>query len=196
MLNLKLDAAAQGRLLQYLVLIEKWNRVHNLTAVRDVNDMLTHHLLDSLAVLPYLGAETSLLDVGSGAGLPGIPLAIAEPKLALTLLDSSQKRISFMTQCKTELKLANVSVVHQRVEDYRPAQGFDVVISRAFSELSEFVSLASRHVKSGGRLLAMKGRYPDEEIASLPKANFTTKVVALTIPELNARRHLVEIVVP
>ena len=195
MLNLKLDAAAQGRLLQYLVLIEKWNRVHNLTAVRDVNDMLSHHLLDSLAVLPYLGAETSLLDVGSGAGLPGIPLAIAGPTLAVTLLDSSQKRLAFLTQCKAELKLENVSTVHQRVEDYHPAQGFDVIISRAFADLSEFVAKVSRHSKQGGRLLAMKGRYPEQEIAKLVYPNRVTKVIELIIPELNAQRHLVEIAV-
>ncbi len=194
-LSIKLDAVTQARLLQYLALIEKWNRVHNLTAVRDVNHMLSHHLMDSLAVLPHLERATSLLDVGSGAGLPGIPLAIAEPRLAVTLLDSSQKRVSFLNQCKAELKLENVNVIHQRVEDYQPGQGFDVVISRAFADMSAFVALSRRHGKPGGRLLAMKGRYPDEEIAKLSDADRVTKVVELTIPELNAHRHLVEIAV-
>ncbi len=192
-LRIVVPESSQLKLIQYLELIEKWNKVHNLTAIRGLEPMLAHHLLDSLAVLPHLGAVRSLLDVGSGAGLPGIPLAIVRPELAVTLVDSSHKRQAFQLQCKAELGLGNVAAVHSRVEDYRNELGFEAVISRAFSDLGEFVG-AARHVCApGGRLLAMKGLYPHDEIAKLPDGATVSQVSELKIPGLSASRHLVEV---
>lgn len=192
-LKIEMQETAQAKQIKYLALIEKWNKVHNLTAIRDPEQMLAHHLLDSLAVLPHLGAGKTLLDVGSGAGLPGIPLAIANSDLAVTLVDSSHKRQAFQLQCKADLGLTNITPIHSRVEDFRPDVGFDVVISRAFSELSDFVN-ASRHLcAKTGRLLAMKGLHPFEEIAKLPSWAKLIAVTPLRIPRLEAARHLLEI---
>ena len=184
-----LDARQEMRLLEYLALIVKWNRIYNLTAIHEPERMLTHHLLDSLAILPMLGAGP-LLDVGSGAGLPGIPLAIARPELYVTLLDSSQKRCGFMQQAVIELKLDNVSVVNARAEDYRPVEHFPQIVSRAFSDLSEFVKVTRHLLAEGGEWLAMKGLYPDEEIAQLKGAR-VRRHSSLDIPGLGASRHLV-----
>ena len=192
-LRIVVRESSQIKLIQYLELIEKWNKVHNLTAIRGLEPMLAHHLLDSLAVLPHLGTARSLLDVGSGAGLPGIPLAIVQPELVVTLLDSSHKRQAFQLQCKAELGLGNITAVHSRVEDYRNELGFEAVISRAFSDLGEFVG-AARHVCApGGRLLAMKGLYPHDEIAKLPEGATVCQVSELKIPGLSASRHLIEV---
>ena len=192
-LRIVVSEPSQVRLIQYLELIEKWNKVHNLTAIRGLEQMLVHHLLDSLAVLPHLGSARSLLDVGSGAGLPGIPLAMVQPELAVTLLDSSHKRQAFQLQCKAELGLDNATAVHSRVEDYRNEPGFDVVVSRAFSDLGEFVSAARHLCSPGGRLLAMKGLFPHDEIAKLPEGATVSQVRELKIPGLNASRHLIEV---
>ena len=191
-LGLTLPAGAQERLLAYLGLLQKWNRVYNLTAVRDTHRMVSQHLLDCLAVVPQVTAET-LLDVGSGAGLPGIPLALALPEARMTLLDSNHKKAAFLTQAVTELKLGNTVVVRERVETWKPPRGFAVVISRAFSDLAEFVSLAGRHVAAEGRLVAMKGVHPYEEIAQLPQGWQVLQVIPLQIPGLRAQRHLVTI---
>jgi 16S rRNA (guanine527-N7)-methyltransferase len=192
-LGIAMPAKAQAAQLRYLALIEKWNKVHNLTAIRDPEQMLAHHLLDSLAVLSHLGGAKSLVDVGSGAGLPGIPLAIAKPELAVTLVDSSHKRQSFQQQCRAELGLSNVTPIHSRIEDFQASAGFDVVISRAFSELSDFVILARHLCAKGGRLFAMKGLHPYEEIAKLPHWARVIAVKPLIVPRLNAARHLLEI---
>lgn len=192
-LDIAIPKIDRERLIQYLALIEKWNKIHNLTAIREPQQMLTHHILDSLAVLPYLGDAHSLVDVGSGAGLPGIPIAVARPDIAVTLLDSSHKRVAFQQQCKAELGLTNVAAIHTRVEDYAHGPGFDVVISRAFSDLGEFVQAARHLCAKQGRLLAMKGLYPHEEIAKLPAGARLTQVAALRISGLTANRHLVEI---
>jgi len=183
--------AQRARMAAHLQLIEKWNRVHNLTAVRETAQMVVLHLLDSLAVLAHLGQARSMLDVGSGPGFPGIPIALALPDLAVTLLDSSHKKCSFLEQAKTELGLANVSVVCERVEQWRPAGRFDAVVSRAFAELSDFVGQAQHLVAPGGRLLAMKGVYPFEEIARVPASHRVAQVVELKVPTLDAKRHLV-----
>jgi len=190
-MGLDLPAEAPLRFTAYLELIAKWNRVHNLTAVREPGQMVVLHLLDSLSVLPHLGSAATLLDVGTGAGLPGIPLAIARPQLAVTLLDASHKKASFLQQAKTELGLANVAVACERVESWRPAAPFDIVVSRAFAELSEFVAQAGHLVAPGGTMLAMKGVHPFEEIAKVPASHRVEDVVELTVPSLEAKRHLV-----
>jgi 16S rRNA (guanine527-N7)-methyltransferase len=142
-------------------------------------------------VVPHVRHAKTLLDVGSGAGLPGIPLAIARPDLAVTLLDSSEKKAAFLRQSKAELGLANVEVVCERVEDWRPAGLFDVVVSRAFAEIAEFVAQSQHLVAPGGTLLAMKGVYPFEEIAKVPATHRVENVVELKVPKLDAKRHLV-----
>ena len=188
-LGIALPAPAQQRLLDYLALLAKWNRIYNLTAVRETSRMVSQHLLDCLAVVPHVKADT-LLDVGSGAGLPGIPLAVALPRAHVTLLESSHKKNAFLQQAKLELKLDNVAVACERVETWRPGRTFEVVISRAFSDLAEFVNLAGRHAAPGGRLAAMKGIYPHEELAQLPSGWTLASAVPLAVPGLRARRHL------
>jgi 16S rRNA (guanine527-N7)-methyltransferase len=188
-LDLALPAPAQQRLLDYLALLAKWNRIYNLTAVRETSRMVSQHLLDCLAVVPHVKADT-FLDVGSGAGLPGIPLAVALPRAHVTLLESSHKKSAFLQQVKLELKLDNVAVVCERVETWRPGRTFEVVISRAFSDLAEFVNLAGRHAAPAGKLAAMKGIYPHEELAQLPSGWTLASAVPLTVPGLRARRHL------
>jgi len=176
------------KLLDYLALLVKWNKVHNLTAVRDQDEMVTLHLLDSLAVLPHLSC-TSLLDVGSGAGLPGIPLAIVRPDLRITVLDSSHKKTTFQRQAKVELGIGNLEVVCSRVEEYKPASKFDCIVSRAFSDIAEFMRLTTHLLADGGHWLAMKGVYPYEELAQVSSATY--EVVPLEVPGLQAQRHLV-----
>ncbi|HEU5283400.1 MAG TPA: 16S rRNA (guanine(527)-N(7))-methyltransferase RsmG [Burkholderiales bacterium] len=189
-LGIELPPRAQERLLQYLALLQKWNRVYNLTAVREPGRMVSQHLLDCLAVAPHVAAAT-LLDVGSGAGLPGIPLALALPALRVTLLDSNHKKAAFLRQTVREIALDNAEVVCDRVEHFQPPGGFEVVISRALSDLGEFVALAGRHVAAGGRLVAMKGLYPHEELAQLRQGWQLQQVVPLTIPGVRPQRHLV-----
>ncbi len=186
-----LDPAAAARARDYLVLLEKWNRVYNLTAIRDSSQWVSHHLLDCLAVVPHLPAG-ALVDVGSGAGLPGIPIALANPMRPVTLLESNQKKCAFLRQVVGQLGLANVTTVPSRVEAYRPTALFDGVISRAFSDLPEFLASAGHLCAPGGRLLAMKGVYPDEELSQLP-AGVVERVLRLEVPGLRAERHLVTI---
>lgn len=189
-LGLVLPERAEDRLLAYLALLDKWNRVYNLTAVRDAGRMVSHHLLDSLAAVPFF-ERGRVLDVGSGGGLPGIPLAIARPHLQLTLIDSVAKKTAFLLQAKTELGLDNLSVVTGRVEDYRPETGFDLITSRAFSDLNEFVSRTRQLLAPGGRWLPMKGLMPHEEIATLPDWAKVSAHHALLVPGLEASRHLI-----
>lgn len=189
-LGLALPEGAEAKLLAYLALLDKWNRVYNLTAVRDVERMVSHHLLDSLAAVPFFQGE-SVLDVGSGGGLPGIPLAIARPQLHVTLIDSIAKKTAFLLQAKAELGLANLNVVTGRVEDYRPESCFDIITSRAFSDLKEFVTLTRHLLKPAGRWLAMKGLMPHEEIVSLPDWAKVSADHALVVPGLAASRHLI-----
>ena len=189
-LGLALPDGAEARLLAYLALLDKWNRVYNLTAVRDAGRMVSHHLLDSLATVPHFRGGT-VLDVGSGGGLPGIPLAIARPDLRVTLIDSIAKKTAFLLQAKAELGLANLSVVTSRVEDYRPEAGFDVITSRAFSDLKEFVVLTRHLLAPGGHWVAMKGLYPNEEIAGLPADVRVSADHSLVVPGLEASRHLI-----
>jgi len=189
-LGLDLPPEAQQKLLAYLALLHRWNATYNLTAVREPANMLTHHLLDALAVVPHLSGST-WVDVGSGAGLPGLPLAIACPDRAVALIDSSHKKAAFLRQAVIELGLGNVDIACGRVEDWRPGRAFDVVISRALSTLADFVALAGRLCARGGVLAAMKGVYPHEEIAQLPASWRPDRVVPLAVPGLTAQRHLV-----
>jgi len=189
-LGIDVDAQTQARLLQYLTLLHKWNRVHNLTAVREPKKMVTQHILDCLAVLPYVEGKR-LVDVGSGGGLPGIPLAMARPQLDVTLLDSNHKKTVFLQQAVIDLQLTNVNVVCARVEDFKPQQPFDLVISRAFSDLGEFARLTRHLCAPGAALLAMKGLHPYEEIAQLPADVSVQQTLSLEVPGLGATRHLV-----
>lgn len=189
-LGLILPEGSETKLLAYLALLDKWNRVYNLTAVREPERMVSHHLLDSLAVLPFFECG-SVLDVGSGGGLPGIPLAIVRPELPVTLIDSVAKKTAFLLQAKAELGLNNLNVISGRVEDFRPDAGFDVVVSRAFSDLREFVTLTRHLLRPGGRWFAMKGLIPYEEIALLPDWAKVSANHALVVPGLEASRHLI-----
>jgi 16S rRNA (guanine527-N7)-methyltransferase len=188
--GLTLPSATRARLLDYLALLQKWNKVYNLTGVRDAPRMVTHHLLDALALAPHVSAAT-ILDVGSGAGLPGIPLALALPGAQVTLLDSSEKKAAFLRQATIELGIANAEVVCERAERWRPARRFELVISRAFSEIPQYVASAGHLVAAGGELAAMKGRFPEAELNQIPRTFRVRRVVALAVPRLRAERHLV-----
>jgi len=190
LVGLELPDSARDALLAYVDLLHRWNKTYNLTAVRNPADMVSRHVLDSLSVLPWLRGET-LLDAGTGAGLPGVPLAIVRPDLQVTLLDSAGKKIRFLRQVQRELGIANLFPVQARLEDYSPPAGFAMIISRAFAELTGFVA-ASRHLmQPDTRLLAMKGRRPDEEIARLPAWIRVEAVQELFPPGLHEQRHLV-----
>jgi 16S rRNA (guanine527-N7)-methyltransferase len=192
-LGLELDAAVHAQLLAYLALLDKWNRTYNLTAIRDSLRMVSHHLLDSLAVLPRLPqrAPLRLLDIGSGAGLPGIPLAMARPEWSVTLLDSNQKKCAFLRQAAAELFLHNVEVVSSRAETFAPAQGFDVVIARALTDLRRLAETSGHLLAPGGWLVAMKGAYPADELARIPAPIQVVETAKLTVPGIEGDRHLV-----
>ena len=192
-MGMELSPEVADKLAGHVMLVEKWNRVHNLTAVRDVDQMVSLHVLDSLSLRPHLGESASVLDVGTGAGFPGMVLAIVDPQRAVTLLDASHKKCSFLEQAKADLGLANVTVACERVQDWRPAQPFDAIVSRAFAELHDFVSQAGHLLAPGGRMLAMKGVYPYEEIGRVPATHRVARVEELHVPSLDAKRHVVEI---
>jgi 16S rRNA (guanine527-N7)-methyltransferase len=177
---------------QYLDLLQEWSKVFNLTAITDREEMITLHLRDSLSVLPYITGKR-LIDVGTGAGLPGMVLAIANPALEVTLLDSAGKKTRFLQQAKAALKLTQVTVVNSRVEDYHPDALFDQVISRAFSSLTKFVECTAHLCKPTGQFLAMKGQLPEEEIQALPKEFTVSAIHRLHVPGLEAERHLITI---
>lgn len=189
-LGIPLDPDRQRLLLQYLVLLDKWNKVYNLTAIRDMTRMVEAHLLDSLSAVPLLAGKT-ILDVGSGAGLPGIPMAVAKPAWKVTLLDSNHKKAAFMKQAVAELALKNVDVVCERVETWSAPDKYEVIVSRAFSDLAEFVSLVGRLLAPGGVIAAMKGLFPFEELERLPAGFRAKEVRALRVPGLGAERHVV-----
>jgi len=174
-------------LMNYLRLLDKWNRAYNLTAIRDLPSMISKHVLDSLAIAPWIKPieGTRLLDVGSGAGLPGIPLAIAHPELQVTLLDSNGKKIRFLQEAKRILKLDNIEIKQTRVESYHPNQGFDTVTSRAFSDLSQMISWTKHLLTDTGKWLAMKGRYPETELRTI---NFSYQVKTYTVSGLEGER--------
>jgi 16S rRNA (guanine527-N7)-methyltransferase len=192
-LALALPSGARPQLAAFVALLAKWNRTYNLTAIREPARMVTHHVLDSLAVLTALALAPGarLLDLGCGAGLPGLPLAVARPDVAVTLLDSSGKKIAFVQQAIGELGLANATAVTSRVETYVAPAPFDVVISRAFANLAAFVAAARRQLVPGGALVAMKGRLPGPELAALPSGVRVVATPALTVPGVEGERHLV-----
>lgn len=179
-------------LVDYLALLHRWNRAYNLSAVRDPEAMVEVHVLDSLSLLPYLESP-SLLDVGSGAGLPGIPLALSRPDLRVTLLDSNGKKTRFLNQARLELGIGNLDVVHARVQDYSPAQGVSTVVSRAYARLDTFAGQVAPLLAPGGVILAMKARFDESaETAELPDG-YDPEVLPLTVPGLDARRTLVRV---
>ena len=188
-LNISVTLEAQQRLLKYVELLNKWNKVYNLTAIRDPAQMVSNHLLDSIAVVPYLW-PSRWLDVGCGAGLPGIVLAIIRPEWSFTLVDSNNKKTSFVQQACIELALKNVEVKCERIEAWHNIEKFDGIISRAFAEAGEFVTVTRHLLKSGGRWAAMKGA-PEQELTRLPAGVEVEQVVSLQIPKLEAARSLV-----
>ena len=189
-LGLKLSPEIQGKLLAYLELLQKWNKVYNLTAIRQPEQMVSHHLLDSLAVLPHLW-DGRWLDVGCGGGIPGLVLAMARPQWEFTLLDSNSKKTGFVQQAAIDLKLDNVAVVCARVENWRTEEKFDGVISRAFTNIADFTSATRHLLAGGGRWAAMKGEPSQEELEKLPADTEIERVIPLEVPELEAARCLV-----
>ncbi|PLW83765.1 16S rRNA (guanine(527)-N(7))-methyltransferase RsmG [Kineobactrum sediminis] len=191
-LDISLEPRQQEQLLTYLQLMQKWNRAYNLTAVREPAAMVTRHLLDSLAVLPYL-PEGRCLDVGTGAGLPGIPLAILFPEREFHLLDSNGKKTRFLFAVKTSLGLANVTIHNTRVEAFTPQALFDVILSRAFASLADMVAGTRHLLAPGGCFLAMKGAYPPDELEAVARECVLKGIYPLAVPGLNEQRHLVEL---
>lgn len=188
-LELQIDGEAQETMLNYLALLVKWNKVYNLTAIRDPQQMVSYHLLDSLAVLPHLDGGR-WLDVGCGAGLPGLVMAIARPNWQFTLLDSNSKKTGFVQQAVIELGLLNVLVRCARAEDFQAAERFDGIISRAFTGLGDFIRITRNLISEQGRWIAMKG-LPEQELAGVPNDCLIERVVTLSVPGLDAARCLV-----
>ena len=190
-LQLDLSAAQVDKLLDYLALLFKWNSVYNLTSVRDPMQMVTHHLLDSLAAVPAFKDAANVLDVGAGGGLPGMVLAIARPDMKVSMIDTVHKKTAFLTQVKAELGLANVTVYTMRVEQLQVKQPFDVITSRAFADLSDFVNWSGHLLAEGGQFIALKGVAPPDERERLPADWKVSHLQPLTVPGLDAERHLV-----
>jgi len=190
-LGIALSAAQQEQLLGYLELLIKWNKAYNLTAVRDPDEMVSRHLLDSLSVVPFVQeAGDNWLDVGSGGGMPGIPLAILFPERRFTLLDSNGKKTRFLTQVKLELKLANLEVIHNRVEAFQPALPFSGIVSRAFSSLDDFANWTRHLGDQQTQWLSMKGVHPDDELQALPADFRLQHSQVLKVPGCQGQRHL------
>jgi 16S rRNA (guanine527-N7)-methyltransferase len=189
-LQLKLNPDQYNQLMSYLDLLIKWNGVYNLTSVRNPVDMVRQHLLDSLSAAFAFQHTKNVLDVGSGGGLPGIVLAIVFPAVKVSLIDTVNKKTAFLRQVKAELGLDNVTVYTGRVEELKVAEPFDVITSRAFSELANFVNWAGHLLAQGGQMIALKGQLPEHEIAVLPSGWAISKVQAISVPGLDAQRHL------
>ncbi|MGR9114743.1 MAG: 16S rRNA (guanine(527)-N(7))-methyltransferase RsmG [Gammaproteobacteria bacterium] len=188
-LGLTIESSRIEQLLDFIGLINKWNKAYNLTAIRNKEEMVRLHLLDSLAILPYIEGQR-IIDIGTGAGLPGIPLAICLPGIEFTLLDSNAKKTRFVQQAVLELKLNNVHIHHGRVEDYRPDTLFDAVLCRAFASLEDIIKLTGHLLGEGGVLLAMKGHVPDAELKRL---SADSSVIPIQVPGTEAKRCLVRL---
>lgn len=190
-LGLAVSPDQEKNIITYLELLGKWGRAYNLTAIREPALMVTHHVLDSLSATPFL-TGTRLLDVGSGAGLPGLPLAIVMPQVSVTLIESRQKRVQFLLHAVARLGLTNVDVVHQRVERYQPSAKFDTLITRAFGSIAEFVDKTEHMCAIHGRIIALKGQYPSAELdAALRQGCMVQTVHVVDVPGLGAQRHIV-----
>jgi 16S rRNA (guanine527-N7)-methyltransferase len=191
-LGLTLSHTAQQKLLAYLNQLHKWNQAYNLSGIKNIDEMLTLHILDSLAMVPYIEGEL-IADVGTGAGLPGMPLAICFPNKKFTLIDSNSKKTRFIFQTANLLGLLNVQVVHNRVEDYDCPQQVDIVTSRAFSSLTDFVTGSQHLLQQQGRFLAMKGQVPQDEITALPAEFSVVAIYPLNIPGAQVNRHVIDV---
>ena len=192
-LNLNCSSLQLEKLLKYLELLQRWNKAFNLTAIRDPLQMVRLHLLDSLAIHPYVQGLKSIIDVGTGPGLPGIPLAILNPEINFTLLDSNGKKTRFLFQAINELKLTNASEINHRVEAYQPNQLFDAVISRAFSSISDMLNQCDHLVSDQGCFLAMKGKKPDSELSQIAKDYKVVDLSQINVPQVDSERHLIKI---
>lgn len=190
-LRLDLNQQQHEQLLDYLALLFKWNAVYNLTSVRDPMQMMTHHLLDSLAAVSAFAGAKNVLDVGAGGGLPGVVLAISRPDMKLSMIDTVHKKTAFLTQVKAELELANVTVHTKKVQELEVATKFDVITSRAFADLSDFVNWSGHLLAEGGQFIALKGTAPPEEQERLPAEWKVTELRPIQVPQLQAERHLV-----
>ncbi len=189
-MRLSISSSVQDQLVQYLELLHKWNKTYNLTAVREPGQMVARHLLDSLSILPYVkGAR--VLDVGSGPGLPGLPLALVRPDLHCVLLDSNHKKTRFLVQTCASLGMENIEIIHNRIEKFQPDEKFDTLVSRAFASLREFVQRTAHLSHPDIRWLAMKGRYPAEELAELPGLVQVESINKLPVPDTEGERHVI-----
>jgi 16S rRNA (guanine527-N7)-methyltransferase len=190
-LKLNISNEVQDKLIEYLFLLQKWNKIHNLTAITELNQMITHHLLDSLAIAPFINGN-NILDVGSGAGLPGIPLALIFPQKKFTLLDSNNKKIRFLTYIIATLKLTNVTAEHVRAEKFHPITKFDCIVARAVGSLHAIISITRHLIKASGTLLVMKGKRPEHELVEI-EPTLTVQTHTITVPNLGEQRHLISI---
>ena len=190
-MRLDVTPAQQEQLLDYLALMNKWNGVYNLTSPRDPMQMVTHHLLDSLAAVPAFAGARNVLDVGAGGGLPGVVLAICRPDMKVSMIDTVHKKTAFLKQVKAELELANVTVHTMKVQDLDVSDKFDVITSRAFADLSDFLEWSGHLLQEGGKFIALKGTAPAEEQERVPAAWKVTGLQPLQVPRLGAERHLV-----
>jgi 16S rRNA (guanine527-N7)-methyltransferase len=188
--KLSLDTAIQDKILAYVELLIKWNAAYNLTAIRDPKEMMTKHIMDSLSITPYINGER-ILDIGTGAGLPGILLALLKPESSIILLDSNGKKTRFLTQVKATLKLHNVEIVNSRVETYTPPDLFDCIVSRAFATIAKTLDLAQHLCQPAGVFLLMKGIYPTEEIAEMPEKFTVIERHRLIVPHVEGERCLI-----
>lgn len=192
-LGLAIDDSQLEKLKQYVALLQRWNKTYNLTAIRDPDQVIPAHIFDSLVVAPFIEGK-NCLDVGSGAGLPGIPLAILQPERTFTMLDTNGKKTRFIQQAIIELGLNNASVVQVRVEQWQPDIRFDAIISRAFASINDFINGCSMHLAEDGVFYAMKGLFPDEELSHLPKGFSLASQHSLAVPFLVGERHLLKII--
>ena len=194
--TLGIDCTSQQleKLLTYLELLERWNKAYNLTAIRDPIQMVRLHLLDSLAIHPYIQAGKEIIDVGTGPGLPGIPLAILNPNINFTLLDSNGKKTRFLFQAISDLSLENAREVNQRVENYQSQKPYDIVLSRAFSAISDMLNQCDHLVSDTGFFLAMKGKKPDSELSQITKDYKVVDLSQINVPQVDSERHLIKII--